>query len=107
MRKWIEEASLCGGSGITILLETHGKALADFGIAREEVEKNLAWNLCYAGTGDGGHSHGTAITEQVKPTGKVISSLAVSNDTLICLVASCACCGAACHFDEPFEQNVH
>src|SRR6266478_591646 len=107
MCEWVEEACLRGSSGIAILLQPHGKALVDLGIACEEVQENRARNLCDPGTGNGGDGHWPPITEQVKSTGKVVASLPVGNDALVRLITSCACGGAACHLHESFQQNVH
>src|SRR5207247_1586035 len=40
--KRVEEAGLCGSSGVTILLQAHGKALIDLGVARAEGQERLA-----------------------------------------------------------------
>src|SRR5712691_6645131 len=107
MRQWIEETRLCRSSGIAILLETHGKALADLGVACEEIQEYGAGNLGHADSCNRSDRHRTAIAEQIKSTCKIVSTLAIGDDTLIRLVTARSCCSAASYLHKAFQQDMH
>src|SRR5260370_42447226 len=106
MCQWIKKAGLRGGSGIPILLQAQAKALANFGIARKSAQQDLAWHFCCPGTRDGCHRNCTPITEQVKPPGKVVSPLAISEDALAAFIASCPWSSAPCYFYQPLSKAM-